>query len=147
MQHACECGQRGADFCEVELLPALPADWDSGSVGGLATRCGIAVDMEWHKRQLTRAVLKRPMHLVAADAVKEIRLRYGGGHLGVKQQVNTAGFGIGSGILGWMTGGGTEGEEARDPAEFAVSHDKSDSTVTILRLTGGVSRPLILEPL
>jgi len=37
-----------ADASEIELLPALPAQWKSGSVRGVRVRGGSAVDMRWH---------------------------------------------------------------------------------------------------
>ena len=32
----------------IKLLPALPAKWPAGSITGLHTRCGVAVDIEWN---------------------------------------------------------------------------------------------------
>jgi hypothetical protein len=39
---------------QVELLPALPTDWDSGEALGLASRCGVAVDVSWSNGKVTR---------------------------------------------------------------------------------------------
>lgn len=42
---------------DIYLLPALPDDWDKGSVRGLKTRGGFVIDMDWKGNKLTRLVV------------------------------------------------------------------------------------------
>lgn len=41
----------------VHLLPAIPDEWQEGSVKGLVTRGGFVVDMDWKNTNLTQAVI------------------------------------------------------------------------------------------
>ncbi|HUJ09195.1 MAG TPA: glycoside hydrolase N-terminal domain-containing protein [Verrucomicrobiae bacterium] len=58
---------------EIELLPALPEAWPTGSVKGLCARGGFEVDIAWKEGRLTQAVLHsklgRPARVRYADKV------------------------------------------------------------------------------
>ena len=43
---------------EIELLPALPAQWKSGSIHGVKARGGYTVDITWLDGKLKKAVIK-----------------------------------------------------------------------------------------
>lgn len=47
--------QSHEDF--IELLPALPAAWNDGSINGLCARGGFVIDMQWKNGKLVRATL------------------------------------------------------------------------------------------
>ena len=59
------------DAVIIDLLPALPKEWPTGSVTGLRGRDGFAIDMEWHDGKLTRAVVHSGLGLPCV-------VRYGG---------------------------------------------------------------------
>lgn len=54
----------------VELLPALPKTWATGSIKGLKARGNITVDMEWANGELLYAELRSPQD-------KEVLVKYG----------------------------------------------------------------------
>ncbi len=56
---------------EIELLPALPAAWPTGSVTGLRARGGFEADLTWKDHRLVTATLR-------SAAGGATRLRYGG---------------------------------------------------------------------
>ncbi|WP_413711416.1 glycosyl hydrolase family 95 catalytic domain-containing protein [Rhizobium sp. Rhizsp82] len=63
---------------QLKLLPALPSDWQSGSVSGLRIRDGIVIDLSWENGQPThvRLVGKRDaeVSVIADDRSIEVSL-------------------------------------------------------------------------
>jgi alpha-L-fucosidase 2 len=55
---------------EIELLPALPGAWPTGSIRGLRARGGFDVDIAWSDRCLTSAT-------ITSRLGNQTRLRYG----------------------------------------------------------------------
>lgn len=55
---------------EIELLPALPTAWASGSISGLRSRGGFEVDLAWNDHKLTKVTIRS---LTGGQAV----VRYG----------------------------------------------------------------------
>ena len=56
----------------IELLPALPAAWPTGSVTGLRARGGYTVDMAWQDGRVTS-------YRIAAATPREVQVRVNGG--------------------------------------------------------------------
>ena len=67
----------------IELLPALPSQWQSGSVRGLCARGGFVVDMVWEDSEMKEArILSRvggKCHLVYKDKAIELEFKEGEG--------------------------------------------------------------------
>ena len=55
---------------EIQLLPALPKAWPSGSVKGLRARDNFTVDIAWENGTLTSATIHSPKKI-------SCRVRYG----------------------------------------------------------------------
>jgi len=63
---------------DIDLLPALPAAWSSGSVNGLRARGGFTIDMQWDQLELKEVKItsktKRRVKLVYRGTSKDISL-------------------------------------------------------------------------
>ena len=70
---------------EIHLLPALPADWHTGSVKGLVARGGFEVDMEWKEGILQKAIitskLGNRLRIRNRDCFEEIETYAGGSYV------------------------------------------------------------------
>jgi alpha-L-fucosidase 2 len=56
---------------EIDLLPALPKAWSTGSVKGLKARGNFLVDMEWKDGKVTN-------YRIASDEPREVKIRVNG---------------------------------------------------------------------
>ncbi len=69
----------------IDLLPALPKAWPTGTVKGLRARDGFTVDLEWKDAKLTQAritsKLGRPLRLRSGDATSDPKIPAGGTHV------------------------------------------------------------------
>jgi alpha-L-fucosidase 2 len=67
---------------EIELLPALPKAWPTGSVLGLRARGGLTVDIEWRDRRLVAATIRgepgRSLRVLHGETVATLTLPAGG---------------------------------------------------------------------
>ena len=67
---------------EINLLPALPAAWPSGSVKGLRARGNFTVDIEWQNGKLVSATIHSPSantcKLRYGNATREVKVKKGG---------------------------------------------------------------------
>lgn len=53
----------------IHLLPALPDNWQEGSIHGIRARGGFTIDMEWKKGKITR--LSVTSHLGGTCRIRE----------------------------------------------------------------------------
>ena len=67
---------------EIELLPALPKAWPTGSVHGLRARGGFEVALQWKEGKLTSATLRsvtgKNARLRCGSRAREVQLKPGG---------------------------------------------------------------------
>ncbi len=67
---------------EIELLPALPSAWPSGSVKGLRARGGFEIDLTWNGGKLSKVIIKsvggRTATVRYGNRTAEIKLKSGG---------------------------------------------------------------------
>jgi alpha-L-fucosidase 2 len=61
----------------IELLPALPQAWPTGSISGLRARGGFEVDIDWQNGTLKQATIK-------SLSGQKCRVRYGSKTLDLK---------------------------------------------------------------
>ena len=73
----------------IEFLPALPAQWQEGSVRGLCARGGFVVDMQWANGRLETANLtSRLGGICRIISVKPVNVMLSNEKVSVKQLPN-----------------------------------------------------------
>ncbi|MEI7900360.1 MAG: glycoside hydrolase N-terminal domain-containing protein, partial [bacterium] len=78
---AAASGQKQEAAYLINLLPALPKAWPTGSVKGLRARGGFAVDIEWKDGKVTN-------YRIASSQPREVRVRVNGEVITVKSVRN-----------------------------------------------------------
>lgn len=73
----------GKDTVVIDLLPALPKAWPTGSVTGLCARDGFEVDLAWQDGTLTRAAVRSKLG-------RPFQIRYAGETMSVKMPAGKA---------------------------------------------------------
>jgi alpha-L-fucosidase 2 len=81
------------DATDIELLPALPAQWTDGSLSGVHVRGGAIVDLGWKDGKVTgmtvHAKSDRKLRLILADGQSISRVSTSDGKLEVPISTNT----------------------------------------------------------
>ncbi len=81
------------DVTEIELLPALPTQWSTGSISGVRVRGGAIVDLGWKDGKVTgmtvHAKSDRKLRLILADGQSISRVSTSDGKLEVPISTNT----------------------------------------------------------
>jgi len=75
--HQTEVGSQKSEVRILDLLPALPKAWPTGSFTGLCARGGFEVDIAWENGVLTRAVVRSKLGqpCVVRYGAREIQLK------------------------------------------------------------------------
>jgi alpha-L-fucosidase 2 len=77
--HIRQTGDR--NLYQIELLPALPKAWPSGSVTGLCARGGHEIDLTWADAKVTKVVLRsklgNPCKLIVGDKSIDLKTEAG----------------------------------------------------------------------
>lgn len=66
---------------ELRILPALPDDWDQGSVKGIRARGGLEISMDWKNNKPTNLTINSKtdttINLKLGDKQKVVSLKQG----------------------------------------------------------------------
>jgi alpha-L-fucosidase 2 len=83
--HLTEVSDQKSEVRIIELLPALPKAWPTGSVTGLRARDGFEVDLAWQDGTLTRTTIRsklgRPIRLRNGDHVLDLATTAGAAYV------------------------------------------------------------------
>jgi len=75
----------------IQLLPALPAEWENGYVHGLCARGGFIVDIDWEKGKLKSA-------RITSKSGNPLKLRYAGKELQIEKTEKGKIYNLGTGF-------------------------------------------------